>query len=147
MNGQRSKCREQTLIGTASHTLISHTYRNLFSFMCANRFLYKQSSSTPLIGLHNYCTILKIVAQASKFLLEWQPLSHWASEASPTWVIHLGFFIYYYYYRTYVGDCVAPFFFFYSVRCAQYKVHAQCSFAALAPHMPCMLLVATYFIQ
>ena len=44
-------------------------------------------------------------------------------------------------YRTYVGDCVAPFFFFYGVRCAQYKVHAQCSFAALAPHMPCMLLV------
>ena len=32
-------------------------------------------------------------------------------------------------------------FFFYGVRCAQYKVHAQCSFAALAPHMPCMLLV------
>ena len=33
------------------------------------------------------------------------------------------------------------FFFFFGVRCAQYKVHAQCSFAALAPHMPCMLLV------
>ena len=27
------------------------------------------------------------------------------------------------------------------MRCAQYKVHAQYSFAALAPHMPCMLLV------
>ena len=34
-----------------------------------------------------------------------------------------------------------PLFFFFSVHCAQYKVHAQCSFAALAPHMPCMLLV------
>ena len=45
------------------------------------------------------------------------------------------------YYRTYVGVCVTPFFFFFGVRCAQYKVHAQCSFAALAPHMPCMLLV------
>ena len=44
------------------------------------------------------------------------------------------------YYRTYVGVCVTPFFFFFGVRCAQYKVHAQCSFAALAPHMPCMLL-------
>ena len=76
MNGPRSKCREQTLIGAASHTVISHTYRNLFSFMCASRFLCKQSSSTPLIGLHNYCTILKIVAQASKFLLAWQPLSY-----------------------------------------------------------------------
>ena len=74
---------------------------------------------------------------------------NWASEASPTWVIHLGFFIYYYYYyyRTYVGDCMAPFFFFYGVRCAQYKVHAQCSFAALAPHMPCMLLVYTHCIN
>ena len=50
------------------------------------------------------------------------------------------FHIYNYYYRTYVGVCVTPFFFF-GVRCAQYKVHAQCSFAALAPHMPCMLLV------
>ena len=38
------------------------------------------------------------------------------------------------------GLC-GPLFFFYGVRCAQYKVHAQCSFAALAPHMPCMLLV------
>ena len=76
MNGPRSKCREQTLIGAASHTVISHTYRNLFSFMCASRFLYKQSSSTSLIGVHNYCTILKIVAQASKFLLAWQPLSY-----------------------------------------------------------------------
>ena len=38
------------------------------------------------------------------------------------------------------GLCDPPFFFF-GVRCAQYKVHAQCSFAALAPHMPCMLLV------
>ena len=47
----------------------------------------------------------------------------------------------YIYYRTYVGVCVTPFFFFFGVRCAQYKVHAQCSFAALAPHMPCMLLV------
>ena len=47
----------------------------------------------------------------------------------------------YYYYRTYVGVCVTPFFFFFGVRCTQYKVHAQCSFAALAPHMPCMLLV------
>ena len=36
---------------------------------------------------------------------------------------------------------MTPFFFFFGVRCAQYKVHAQCSFAALAPHMPCMLLV------
>ena len=43
-------------------------------------------------------------------------------------------------YRMYVGVCVTPFFFF-GVRCVQYKVHAQCSFAALAPHMPCMLLV------
>ena len=61
--------------------------------------------------------------------------------ARPTMLcIHLVYY-YYYYYRTYVGDCVAPFFFFYGVRCAQYKVHAQCSFAALAPHMPCMLLV------
>ena len=76
MNGPRSKCREQTLIGAASHTVISHTYRNLFSFMCASRFLYKQSSSTSLIGLHNYCTILKIVAQASKFLLLWKLLSY-----------------------------------------------------------------------
>ena len=59
------------------------------------------------------------------------------------WVIHLGFFIYYYYYyyRTYVGVCVTPPFFFFGVRCAQYKVHAPSSFAALAPHMPCMLLV------
>ena len=48
------------------------------------------------------------------------------------------------YYRTYVGVCVTPFFFFFGVRCAQYKVHAQCSFAALAPHMPCMLLVHLY---
>ena len=48
------------------------------------------------------------------------------------------------YYRTYVGVCVTPLFFFFGVRCAQYKVHAQCSFAALAPHMPCMLLV--YYI-
>ena len=47
----------------------------------------------------------------------------------------------YIYYRTYVGVCVTPFFFFFGVRCAQYKVHAQCSFAALAPCMPCMLLV------
>ena len=56
--------------------------------------------------------------------------------------IHLGFFIYYYYILSYVrrGLCDPPFFFF-GVRCAQYKVHAQCSFAALAPHMPCMLLV------
>ena len=38
------------------------------------------------------------------------------------------------------GLCDPPFFFF-GVRCAQYKVHAQCSFVALAPHMPCMLLV------
>ena len=37
----------------------------------------------------------------------------------------------YIYYRTYVGVCVTPFFFFFGVRCAQYKVHAQCSFAAL----------------
>ena len=51
------------------------------------------------------------------------------------------FHILYIYYRTYVGVCVTPFFFFFGVRCAQYKVHAQCSFAALAPHMPCMLLV------
>ena len=36
---------------------------------------------------------------------------------------------------------MTPLFFFFGVRCAQYKVHAQCSFAALAPHMPCMLLV------
>ena len=56
-------------------------------------------------------------------------------------MVHLRFFIYYYYYRTYVGVCVTPFFFFFGVRCAQYKVHAQCSFAVLAPHMPCMLLV------
>ena len=42
------------------------------------------------------------------------------------------------------GVCVAPFFFFFGVRCAQYKVHAQCSFAALAPHMPCMLLVQQF---
>ena len=41
------------------------------------------------------------------------------------------------------GLCDPPFFFF-DVRCAQYKVHAQCSFAALAPHMPCMLLVCMY---
>ena len=34
-----------------------------------------------------------------------------------------------------------PFFFFFGMRCAQYKVHALCSFAALAPHMPCMLPV------
>ena len=46
------------------------------------------------------------------------------------------------YYRTYVRVCVTHFFFFFGVRCAQYKVHAQCSFAALAPHMPCMLLVS-----
>ena len=54
-------------------------------------------------------------------------------------MIHLGFFIYY---ISYVrrGLC-DPLFFFFGVRCAQYKVHAQCSFAALAPHMPCMLLV------
>ena len=51
------------------------------------------------------------------------------------------FHILYIYYRTYVGVCVTPFFFFFGVRCAQYKVHAQCSFAALAPLMPCMLLV------
>ena len=71
-------------------------------------------------------------------------LVYWASEASPTWVIHLGFFIYFYYYilLSYVrrGLC-DPFFFFFGVHCAQYKVHAQCSFTALAPHMPCMLLV------
>ena len=48
------------------------------------------------------------------------------------------------YYRTYVGVCVTPLFFFFGVRCAQYKVHAQCSFAALAPHMPCMLLVINH---
>ena len=41
------------------------------------------------------------------------------------------------------GLCGPPFF-FYGVRCAQYKVHAQCSFAALAPHMPCMLLVVVF---
>ena len=52
-----------------------------------------------------------------------------------------------YYYRTYVGVCVTPFFLFFSVRCAQYKVHAQCSFAALAPHMPCMLLVICMHAQ
>ena len=46
-----------------------------------------------------------------------------------------------YVYGTYVGVCVTPFFFSFGVHCAQYKVHAQCSFAALAPHMPCMLLV------
>ena len=52
------------------------------------------------------------------------------------------------YYRTYVGVCVTPFLFFFGVRCAQYKVHAQCSFAALAPHMPCMLLVmANFFLE
>ena len=51
------------------------------------------------------------------------------------------------YYRTYVGVCVTPLFFFFGVRCAQYKVHAQCSFAALAPHMPCMLLVTKVVIQ
>ena len=51
----------------------------------------------------------------------------------------------YIYYRTYVGVCVTPLFFFFGVRCAQYKVHAQCSFAALAPHMPCMLLVYISF--
>ena len=34
-----------------------------------------------------------------------------------------------------------PLFFFFGVRCVQYNVHAQCSFTALAPHMPCMLLV------
>ena len=44
-------------------------------------------------------------------------------------------------YRTYVGVCVAPFFFSFGVRCTQYKVHAQCSFAVLAQHMPCMFLV------
>ena len=49
------------------------------------------------------------------------------------------------YYRTYVGVCVTPLFFFFGVRCAQYKVHAQCSFAALAPHMPCMLLVISIY--
>ena len=56
-------------------------------------------------------------------------------------MVHLRFFIYYYYYRTYVGVCVTSPFFSFGVRCAQYKVHAQCSFTALAPHMPCMLLV------
>ena len=55
------------------------------------------------------------------------------------------FHILYIYYRTYVGVCVTPFFFFFGVRCAQYKVHAQCSFAALAPLMPCMLLVIYYY--
>ena len=55
--------------------------------------------------------------------------------------------IFHYYYRTYVGVCVTPFsFFFFGVRCAQYKVHAQCSFAALAPHMPCMLLVGVHLL-
>ena len=72
------------------------------------------------------------------------PCNDWASEASPTWAIHLGFFIYYYYILlSYVrrGLCDPPFFFF-GVRCAQYKVHAQCSFAALAPHMPWYKMVS-----
>ena len=42
---------------------------------------------------------------------------------------------------------MTPLFFFFGVRCAQYKVHAQCSFAALAPHMPCMLLVIMFSIR
>ena len=73
-------------------------------------------------------------------------MSHtiWASEASPYMGDTSGIFHIIYYYRTYVGVCVTPFFFFFGVRCAQYKVHAQCSFAALAPHMPCMLLVYMY---
>ena len=57
-------------------------------------------------------------------------------------MVHLRFqYIIIIIYGMYVGVCVTPFFFFFGVRCAQYKVHAQCSFAALAPHMPCMLLV------
>ena len=66
---------------------------------------------------------------------------NWASEASPTWAIHLGFFIYYILLSYVRRGLCDPLFFFFGVRCAQYKVHAQCSFAALAPHMPCMLLV------
>ena len=65
----------------------------------------------------------------------------WASEASPTWMVHMRFFIYYILSYVRWGLCDPPFFFFFGMRCAQYKVHAQCSFTALAPHMPCMLLV------
>ena len=85
---------------------------------------------------------LSAESQHSNNILLYHPIAcvdDWASEASPTWAIHLGFFIYYIF-----GVCVTPFFFFFGVRCAQYKVHARCSFAALAPHMPCMLLVMPF---
>ena len=54
-----------------------------------------------------------------------QYFCNWASEVSPTWTIYLRFFIYILLLnRTYVGVCVTPPFFFFGVRCAQYKVHA-----------------------
>ena len=56
-------------------------------------------------------------------------------------MIHLRFFIYYILLSYVRRGLCDPLFFFFGMRCAQYKVHAQCSFAALAPHMPCMLLV------
>ena len=49
---------------------------------------------------------------------------NWANEASPTWMVHLRFFIYYYY-RTYVGVCVTPFFFF--LRRALCAVQSSCT--------------------
>ena len=52
--------------------------------------------------------------------------AYWASEASPTWAIHLGFFIYYYYILSYVrrGLCDPPFFFLQRALCA---VQSSCT--------------------
>ena len=55
---------------------------------------------------------------------------NWASEASPTWMVHLRFFIYYYYYyyyyyRTYVGGLCDPLFFF--LRRALWAVQSSCT--------------------
>ena len=43
---------------------------------------------------------------------------------SPTWTVHLQFFIYYYNYRTYVGVCVTPF--FKKIWCALYGLYTVC---------------------
>ena len=71
--------------------------------------------------------------------------NYWASEASPTWAIHLGFFIYYILSYVRRGLCDPLFFFLRCALCAVQRSCTVCSFAALAPHMPCMLLVIMYY--